>query len=78
MFYKDQAQKDTKSLICARGRLTRVGLEGGGLALDSGGRVGCVSILVGGIKTAASDCLPVGMSSALSPPSASVRFPVHA
>ena len=49
-----------------------MGLEGGGLALDSGGRVGGVSILVGGIKAAASDCIPVGMSSALSPPSASV------
>ena len=49
-----------------------MGLEGGGLGLDSGGRVGCVSILVGEIKVATSDCLPVSMSSALSPPSASV------
>ena len=44
---KDRAQKDTKSLIHAAGHLTRVGLEGGGLALDSGDRVGFVSILVG-------------------------------
>ena len=49
-----------------------MGLEGGGLALDSGGRVGDVSILVGGIKAAASDCLTVGMSSASSPPLTSV------
>ena len=42
------------SLVHAGGCLTRVSLEGGGLELDSGSKVGCLSISAGGIKAVAS------------------------
>ena len=56
-----------KSLIHVGGCLTQVGLERLGLALDTGGRVGCISILVGRLKALVSNCLPVGMFSASLP-----------
>ena len=42
-----------QSHIHSVGRLTRVGVEGREIALDSGGRVECLSLLVGEIKAEA-------------------------